>query len=200
MAELNGKKYEEWEEYINDRFPTNEFDISEDKETSSTNVITVTSKNPTLKTKIVFDFPTSGLCRVCFYNPDSPLHNEDNEKERLRALMYSDYELTTENLMNTNEYLKIPLHFGWTEQVTYYKEQLIKSEILYYDGIAWQTILIEQNLSWFDKAGCLISFFAWPILYIQHRLVKHRLNKNYKNVKITTSNILPMVHQRSTNR
>lgn len=199
MAELNGKKYEEWEEYINDKFPPNEFNISEDKETSSTNVITITSKDLTSETKIVFDFPTSALCRVCFYNPDSPFHNAENEKERLRALMYSDYELTTENLINTNEYLEIPLNFGWTEQVTYYKEQLIKSEVLYYDGVVWQTIPIEQNLSWFDKAGCLISFIAWPILYIQHRLVKHRLNKNNGNVKITTSHILPMVQRKSTN-
>jgi len=193
MAELNGKKYEEWEEYINDKFPPNEFNISEDKETSSTNVITVTSKDSTSKTKIVFDFPTSGLCRVCFYNPDSPLHNADNDMERLRALMYSDYALTTENLLDTNEYLEIPLYFGWTEQGIYYKEQLIKSELLYYDGVAWQTILIEQNLSWFDKAGCLLSFIAWPILYSQYRLVKYRLNKNNKNVKITSSQVLPMV-------
>jgi hypothetical protein len=200
MAELNDKKYEEWEEYISDKFFINEFDVSEDKNTSSTKIITVTSKEPTSKTKIVFDFPTSGLCRVCFYHPDSPLHNIDNDKERLRALMYSDYELTTENLMNTNEYLEIPLHFGWTEQATYYKEQLIKSEVLYYDGIVWQTIFIERNLSWFDKAGCLITLFAWPILYIQHRLVKHRLNKNTKNVRITTSHILPMKQQKSTNR
>ena len=200
MAELNGNKYEEWEGYINDKFPSNEFDISEDKDTSSTNVITVTSKDPISKTKIVFDFPTAGLCRVCFYHPDSPLHNEDNDKERLRSLMYSDYELTTENLMNTNEYLKIPLYFGWTEQATYYKEQLIKSEVLYFDGVAWQKIPIEQNLSWLDKAGCLVSFIAWPILYIQYRLVKHRLNKSSKNVKIVTTPISPVVQQKSTNR
>lgn len=200
MTELNGKKYKEWEEYIIDKFPSDEFDISADRGTSSTNVITVTSKDPTSKTKIVFDFPTTGLCRVCFYNPDSPLLNADNEKERLRALMYSDYELTTENLMNVNEYLEIPLHFGWIEQGTYYKEQLIKSELLYYDGVTWQTIPIEQNLSWFDKAGCILSLLAWPVLYIQYRLVRHRLNKNNKHVKITTSHIIPMARQISTNR
>ena len=200
MAELNGKKYEEWDEYINDKFPISEFDISEDNTTSSTNIITVTVKDRTSKTKIVFDFPASGLCRVCFYNPDSPLHNADNNKERLRALMYSDYELTTENLMATNEYLDIPLYLGWTEQGTYYKEKLIRSEILYYDGVAWQTTLVKQNLSWFDKVGCLLSFFAWPILYVQYRLVKHRLNKDNKNVKITTAQVLPMMTNRiSTN-
>ena len=36
MAELNGKKYEKWDEYINDKFPVSEFDISEDNTTSST--------------------------------------------------------------------------------------------------------------------------------------------------------------------
>jgi hypothetical protein len=36
MAELNGRKYEEWVEYINDKFPSKEFDITEDKDISST--------------------------------------------------------------------------------------------------------------------------------------------------------------------
>jgi hypothetical protein len=200
MAGLNGKKYNEWGEYIKDKFAATEFDITEDKDTSSTTVLTVISKDTTVKTKIVFDFPTMGLCRVCFYNPDSPLINADNDHERLRALMYSDYELTDENLKNTNDYLQIPLYYGWTEQVIYYKERLIKSELLYFDGIAWQTIPIEQKLSWFDKAGCLLSFFAWPILYVQYRLVRHRLNKTNKNVKVTSAHISPMVKQKSTNR
>jgi len=134
MAELNGKKFEDWEEYIYDKFPSKEFVLSEDKDTSSTNVISVISKNPSSKTKIVFDFPTADLCRVCFYNPDSPFHNTQNDQERLRSLLYSDYELTSENLKNTNDYLEIPLHYGWTEKATYYKEQLIKSELLYHNG------------------------------------------------------------------
>jgi hypothetical protein len=105
MAELNGKTYETWEDYIADKFPTSEYYITEDKDTSSTNIITVSSKDNTPKTEIIFDFPTIGLCRVCFYNPDSPLHNAGNEKERKRALMYSDYELNDENLKATDEYL-----------------------------------------------------------------------------------------------
>jgi hypothetical protein len=192
MTELNGKKYQEWEDYINEKFPTSEFFITEDNDSSSTKVITVTTKDPTSKTKIVFDFPTSGLCRVCLYNPASPLNNAYNDKERLRALMYSDYELTTENLMNANDYLRIPLYFGWTEQATFYKEDLVQSELLYYDGVAWQIIPIERNLSWFDKVGCLLGFFAWPILYIQYKFVKRRLNRNNRNVKITSTIIQPM--------
>jgi len=193
MAELNGKEYEEWRDYISDKFPNAEFEITESKDTSSADLITITTKDSTSKTRIVFDFPTSGLCRVCFYHPDSPLHNADNDKERLRALMYTDYELTTEYLTTINDYLEIPLHFGWTEQATFHKNKLIKSELFYYDGISWQTIPIDQNLSWSDKVGCLLGFFAWPILYIQYRLVGHRLNKNHKNVKITTAGILPMI-------
>lgn len=125
-------------------------------------------------------------------HPGSPLHNANNDTERLRSLLCADYELTTENLINTNDYLEIPLCFGWTEQAVFYKEKLIKSELLYYDGVTWQSIPIEQNLSWFDKAGCLLSFFAWPILYVQSRLVKRRLNRNKRSVKITTSLISPM--------
>jgi hypothetical protein len=36
--------------------------------------------------------------------------------------------------------------------------------------------LNQRNLSWFDKAGCLLSFIAWPILFIQHKIVRHRMD------------------------
>jgi hypothetical protein len=44
MAELNGKKYEQWEEYIHDKFPAGEFNISKTKDTSFAEVLTVSSK------------------------------------------------------------------------------------------------------------------------------------------------------------
>jgi hypothetical protein len=195
MAELNGKQYVEWEEYIRDKFSAPFFNITEDKSTSSANVITVTAKEPAIKTRIVFDFPTAGLCRTCFYHENSPHLNADNEKERLRALMYADFEISDENLANTDEYLKIPLYFGWTEQVINYKDQLVKSDLLYYDGVSWQTIPLERHINWFDKVGCLTAVIAWPVLYVQAQFVKHKLTTDNKHVTVTSNHILPMIGQ-----
>ncbi|MEO8404371.1 MAG: hypothetical protein ABI480_07245 [Chitinophagaceae bacterium] len=190
MAKLNNKVYDDWEEYITDKFPAVAFNISTEK-TESSKIIRISSKSKS-KTLILFDFPTSDLCRTCFYHPDSPFLNADNDKERQRALMYSDYELNDENLQNTNEGLNIPLYFGWSEKAFYYKGKLLRSELLYFDGVNWQTISIEQNLGWYTRAGCLITLLTWPVLLIEYKLVKHRL-KNDKHVKITQADIPPII-------
>lgn len=123
------------------------------------------------------------------------MHNADNDNERLRSLMYIDFELTAENLAETDEYLKIPVNYGWTEQVTYYNGKQVKSELLYHNGVLWQSVLIDQKFSRFDKAGCLLTLLAWPVIYIQYRIVKSRLYKNNQDVVITKKAILPMLTQ-----
>lgn len=151
MAELNGKKYESWEEYIEDKFPTSEFNIQEERDTDSSKIIIVTTKNKTSETRLVFDFPTSGLCRFTFYHPNSPFLNMDNDEERKRALMYADFEISNENLLNMDETISIPLHYGWIEETTYYADESFISNLRYYDN-AWHTIPLKKKKGWFSKS------------------------------------------------
>ncbi len=196
MAELDNKIYENWPAYIADKFPSADFVVTETANSSSGGTIKIKSKNGNSTTEIACDFPASGLCRVTFYNPESPLHNAANDKERQRALMYDDYEITNENLKNTDDYLNIPLYFGWTEEATYYKGVLVHSEARFYESGGWTVMWSESKLSWSQKVGCLINLIGWPILIPQHRFIYKRFNSSVTEKRIIQSNIPAMTDRK----
>jgi hypothetical protein len=196
MVELNGKTYEDWKEYIADKFPGSDFIATEITDTSNTNIITIKSKKGNSETEIVFDFPTPSLCRITFYNPKSPLHNSENDKERKRALMYDDFTITNENVKNSDDYLNIPLYFGWTEEAVYYKDALVISEARFYEGGTWNIIWSENKLSWSNKAGCLVNLLAWPILIPQHKFIYKILEKSTHEKRVLQSDIAPMIEKK----
>ena len=195
MTEFNGKIFERWEDYITDKFPNSHFDVSGERIAQSGKVITIQPTDLDSKTRIVFNFPVEDYCICTFYHPDSPQHNASNDRETSRSFMFSDYAFNGENLAAMDSYLKIPLYFGWTEEVTYFNGKLVKSQLLFHDGIAWHTWVIERNISWFDQSGCLVTLLFWPVLYIQHLFAKRMLSWSSKDVKIERVQILPILRQ-----
>lgn len=191
MQPLN--HYLNWEDYIKSKFSSNIFDIIETKNELKELEIRVRKSDGSSDTEIVFDLPVSNICRVTFYNPQSTYSNSENDIERQRAMFFDDYELTQENLEQTENYLNIPLYYGWTEQCIFYKGRLVKSELLYFDNISWKTILLKQNISWLDKSNCLLLLLAWPVLYIQYKFVKNHANIGSPNVTVKKVQISPMI-------
>lgn len=192
MAELNGREFNNWEEFIYYEFPDNEFGIEVRETESNRKEILVTSRHQISKTIIVFYFVTPEYCRAFFYHPNSPHHNANNEKEKSGEIGLDDYDFTTENMVHLKNILDIPVKHGWTEKTTQFKGKLKTSEIRYYDGLEWQIIPIGQNISWFNKAGCLLILFAWPILLIRDKLVQVYFRHNKKHFSHSTSCIPPM--------
>lgn len=192
MATLNNRDYPDWRSYINDKFSDPDFVII-DNTGDPDPVIVIRSATNNSLTSILFDLPTADLCRVTFYNPDSPLHNTENDKERARSLFFSDYGLNDENLKNVDEYLDIPLYFGWTEEAVYYKGELVIAEARYFGRNSWNHIWSNSNLSWSEKTGCLINLLAWPVFIPQHKYIYKRLNSAEREKKVVLTNIPPML-------
>lgn len=138
MTQLNNQTYLNWLDYITDKFPVDQFIINiEDFPEEKIDTITVTLKDGSSRTSLVFDIIDNDLCRECFYHPDTVLYNAENNRERNRSLMVSDYELSDENLSAMDDYLDIPLYYGYTERTVYIKGQLRRVDLLY----AEQTII-----------------------------------------------------------
>lgn len=161
MTQLNNQTYLNWLDYITDKFPADQFIINiEDFPEEKIDTITVTLKDGSSRTSLVFDIIDNDLCRECFYHPDTVLYNAENNRERNRSLMVSDYELSDENLSAMDDYLDIPLYHGYTERTVYIKGQLRRVDLLY-NG---HTIPIYDNTS---AGGCLLSMITWPFKFLK---------------------------------
>ena len=179
MTELNEKAYLNWRDYIADKFPAGQFNIhiEEDPE-YKTETITVTLKDGSSRTSLVFDVIANYLCRASFYHPDTVLYNAENDRERKRSLLVSDYELSDENLADMNDYLDIPLYHGYTERSVYSKGQLRRIDLLSYGT----TIPIYNSVS---AGGCLLGIFTWPF----------KLFQKIDSEEIKDISIPPMLHR-----
>ena len=156
MALLNNKTYDSWLDYITDKFAGDRFNITvKEIPEEKTDTITVTLKDGSSRISLVFDIIAHNLCRESFYHPDTVLYNAENDRERKRSLMLADYELSDENLSAMDQYLDIPLRYGYTERTVYANGEFRRFELLY----KGQIHRVYDNTS---AGGCLLSIFTWP--------------------------------------
>ncbi len=173
MAQLNNQIYLNWQDYITDKFPADQFNITiKEIPEEKTDTITVTLKDGSSRTSLVFDIIDNNLCRECFYHPDTILYNAENDRERKRSCMVSDYELSDENLAAMDEYLNIPLRYGYTERTVYANGKFRRFELLYKGRIH----RVYDNTS---AGGCLLSIITWPF-----RSLKKANNEEIKDISI----------------
>jgi hypothetical protein len=193
MAHLNGKQYLSWEDYIQDKFPKALFDINIETKGASS-VLRITDKKKISKTEIVVDLVQQNACRVTLFNPESQAVNKDSEIERSKEMQAGENSLTNELLQRTDDYINIALYRGWTERTYYYKERFWRSEFMYFEDGDWKTFPLETEYpSWINRRGGLLVLVTWPLLLIQHGIMRRRI-RDSKLITMNGRSIPPMIH------
>jgi len=193
MAQLNGKEFRTWKEYIEHKFPSINFTVRLEP-ANSTETYIVTCKEGKSATRIYLELFDDSTCRVTFDNPASPLSIKLGEEERQRAILYADYTLEDTQLLATDSYIHIPLYCGWNEKLTYYTNKLLREEMLYYKAGKFEHLHTNTYYwNWYKKAGCLLFPIVLPALWIESRIVKRKISQG-KNIKIQSTEVLPMLN------
>lgn len=180
-----------WKEYLFDRFPDSDFAVEHiDNRNDIIESYSIKRKNSDSKTEIVFEIFKSDnykeLINVLFYNPNSPMLNESNNEDKY-GFDGQGSSFNNENLIHLNDWLLIPLKYGWTEKTTYYADRPIKTDLIWIQRGKMTEIPLKQN--YLDKFGCL----AFPIIPFVTWWTNWKLKHKTKNVRVDERVISPMI-------
>ncbi|RYY62042.1 MAG: hypothetical protein EOO05_04190 [Chitinophagaceae bacterium] len=193
MAMLDGKEFESWDHYFREKLPASQLVIDQDTN-SPGREMHVRSRLIECETKLVIEFPGADTCMVTCHNPLSPLVLYRPGSGLLNGAMFeSYYEFNDISLDQLDNQLNIPLYFGWTEKLDFHKGKLIEAQLLFEDRSGLHALPVEKNRTWLDKAGCLLTLFTWPVLYLQHQFVLFLYKKGYRQRDQTLSTTVPMI-------
>ena len=193
MAMLDTKEYGSWLEYFNDKFPPDKV-IVDHENTETGTVIRVRSKVINCETRLVIEFPGEDACIINCTNSDSELVRVKKSPEVLNNILFETYYTFNDiSLDQLDNQLNIPLYLGWTEELVFYKQKLVEAQVRFNDGVRWNSLPVEKNRSWLDSAGCLLTLFTWPVLYLQHQVVLMLYSKKVRKVVVREKVIGPMM-------
>ncbi|MET0638126.1 MAG: hypothetical protein ABWZ25_18995 [Chitinophagaceae bacterium] len=200
MAMLNGREFGSWDNYFREKFPEDKLIVDRDTEPGLF-TINVRSRDLECETRLTIEFPGQDTCMVTCRNPDSSLSGIGLNGDLLNDAMFETYyEFNDISLDQLDNQLNIPLYFGWTEELDLYHEKIIQAELLVHDTKGMHRIPVEKNRTWLDKAGCLLMFFTWPVLYIQHQVVLILYRTGIRKYRKHQVDVPPMISLRATDR
>ena len=157
--ELNDIVYENWKDYLVKKFQNDEtYNVEEfDKENDYIESYKITLQNKTSETEIIFqifkkEIPYVEIHDVVFNNPKSPKLTEDNLKN-IYGFDGVGSVFNKENLENIEDWLNIPLKYGWKEKTIYFNGRELKTNAIWKQNGKIHEIPIRQN--YLDKFGCL---------------------------------------------
>lgn len=180
-----------WKDYLRERFPDKDFSV--DKKDDKNNVIesySIKSKNTSSQTEIVFEIFKSDtykeLYNVQFFNPNSPILNESNDKDNY-GFDGQESTFNKENIAHLEDWLLIPITHGWTERTTYYSDKPVKTELIWFQRGKMTEIPLKQN--YLEKFGCL----TFPIIPVVIWWTNWKLKHWTEKIKVNEKIIGPMI-------
>lgn len=192
MAQLDGREYKNWEEYIQTKFPPDIFNVNTDSIESVTTYF-ITTKESLSKTRIYLELIDGIALRASFDNPESPVSIKEGQEERERAFLFDDFALNDAHLVFTDQYLNIPVYYGWTEKRTYYRNKVLRVELFYNNSKNQEHLFINTYYwTWHEKAGCLLLPIVLPAIWIESKIVNHKIKRG-KEIKVEAKEITPMI-------
>jgi hypothetical protein len=157
--EFNEIIYDNWKDYLIKKFQSDEtYNVEEfDVENDYIESYKITLKNKTSDTEIIFqifkkEIPYVEIHDVVFNNPKSPKLTEDNLKNSY-GFDGVNSVFNKENLVNIEDWLDIPLKYGWKEKTTFFNGKELKTNAIWRQDGKIHEIPIRQN--YLDKFGCL---------------------------------------------
>ena len=167
MLTFNNKTFNNWKEYIDEKFADKSLFVVEQFDKDNEHIISyrIKSTDHNCKTEIIVklfiekDF--SEVFDIHFNHPDSPFWTEENNKNNY-GWDGQGGSFTLEDLIDADEWIDIPLFYGWTETTFYFDNIEIKTEAEWYPQKN-KPIPITQN--YLSRYGCLtfpiVPFVIW---------------------------------------
>ncbi len=181
-----------WKEYLFKKFSDSgifQVDLV-DNEDEFIETYSIKRKDSHSNTEIIFEIFKSDnyteLFNITFYNPDSPIHNEENKLD-IHGFDGQGSTFNDESIEHHDDWLNIPLIHGWTEKTTFYKDSPVKTELIWIQNGKTVEIPLKQN--YLDNLGCLFFPFVPIVIWWTH--LKLKMNKD--EVKIDQRIIKPMI-------
>ncbi|MGQ7947580.1 hypothetical protein [Flavobacterium sp. WC2509] len=186
--------YDNWKDYFIKKFSENNiFDIQEfDVENEYVESYNITLKDKSSKTEIIFqifkkDIPYLELHDIRFNNPNSPKLTENNTKDP-NGFDGVGSEFNLKNVIDVEDWLNIPLNYGWKEKTTYYNGKELKTEAIWKQNGKISEIPIKQN--YLEKYGCL----SFPIVPFAIFWNSQKIKLFPKKIEIKIIEIEPMIN------
>ena len=186
-VEFEDTKLNNWKDYLLHKFPETIFNLKQfDLEDEYVESYKVTLKNNLSKTEIIFQIfknkiPYVEIHDVKFNNPLSPKLTFENTKNPY-GFDGVGSEFNLKNLTNINEYLNIPLKYGWKEKTIFFNEKELKTNAIWkQDGKIFE-IPIKQN--YLKGYGCLSVPIIPIIIFWNSQKIKLFPNKVKSEINV----------------
>lgn len=178
--------YSNWKDYIDQKFADRTvFNIEQfNKDNEDLLSYRVTSTDLIIKTEIIIELlyerDLLEVYDIHFNHPDSPkLMEEHKANEYGWDGQGSDFNF--ENLKNADDWIDVPLKYGWTETTFYFDDKEVKTEAEW-KGKINSSYPIKQN--YLDPYGCLVFPVVPIVIWYKHWYWKRNPDRMRKAIKI----------------
>jgi hypothetical protein len=194
MVRYKNKIINNWKEFVFEKFGDNNIFLIEKKLHTNPHIdeYQVSIKDKSNETKIIFQLNNWNSAKwriynVFFSNPNSPKLTDSNRSEKNRDFDGEDSIFNQHNLIEIEDWIKIPLYYGWKERTTFYNEVEIKTDCFWIQDGNIEEIPIKQN--YLNNYGCML----FPFIPIKIWLTNRKLKRNSDKVRIEQHIIQPML-------